>query len=276
MDTLQIEEANSGLERGSTFRLSENEQEDYEHLSELLPYFSEFMNCGAEKSVTTKKNVNLNDPLSYLQALDDKYDINHPKIFDLRQRKDYHLRPWIEGKIEELDGKTIFGAKWETKLFRLFDEALIWFDPNDDLFDLIGDDDEKFIKPLGVLPLAMITGLKTCDVDKMDGNISEDELMKLELKMDNKTVLTMKCSDFNQRIKWYECLHTAIYLVRRPEFAKNENIWTVIKTENEKEHINKPNYIQMGKELVAVVIDNEQISNEMKKSTQAKSCCIIM
>ena len=65
------------------------------------------------------------------------------------------------------------------------------------------DDDKEWMRPFGVLPLAMVTALKTCDVNEMDGDIAEEELLRLELEVGDEGVIILKCSDFNQRIKWY-------------------------------------------------------------------------
>merc|ERR1712039_259857 len=76
---------------------------------------------------------------------------------------------------------------------------------------------------------AMITGLKTCDLseDAENTKLTEDELLRLELEIGDEGVIILKCSDFNQRIKWYECLHSAIFAVKRPLFTKDKDLWRI-------------------------------------------------
>ena len=276
----------SDKKRAGIYSLTMNEDEDYETVSKHLPYFTDFM-LRQEKSVLNQNDFK-HDPSGYLKAIRNKYNIRHPRQFDMNSDQQYdgnstskisvkstsptaaeedlHLRPWIEGKMEKLMAETgYFGTeKWKTRLFRLFDEALVWFDDEPSFFKKlfnrrssnknkrIGvkannsnnnnnndaqsdneedinnlEDDNDWMSPFGVLPLAMITGLKTCDVDKMDGNVSEDELLRLELEIGDEGVIILKCSDFNQRIKWYECLHTAIFTVKRPLFTKDKDLWRI-------------------------------------------------
>merc|ERR1719229_458352 len=76
----------------------------------------------------------------------------------------------------------------------------------------------------------MITGLKTADLEAMDENnvtISEEELLRFELQIGDEGVIILKCSDVNQRIKWYECLHSTIFTVQRPLFIKDKDLWRI-------------------------------------------------
>ena len=136
----------------------------------------------------------------------------------------YVFRPWIEGVLEKLmPQKTLLGnPQWRTRLFRLFDEALVWFEDEGFFSKLFGNKkNTQTMKPYGVLPLAMITGLKTADImNKADNEITEDELLRLELEIGDEGTIVLRCADYNQRIKWFECLHTAIFTVQRPMFAK--------------------------------------------------------
>lgn len=274
------------------YSLTQNEEEDYENLSKYLPYFSDFM-TRKEKSVLNQTDFK-DDPSGYLKAIRNKYNIRHPRQFEIdnNHSNNNNIRPWIEGKMEKLMAQTgYFGTeKWKTRLFRLFDEALIWFDDEPSFFKKLfnrrssnkkhnnnhmeqieddKDNDNEYMTPFGVLPLAMITGLKTCDIDKMDGNLSEDELLRLELEIGDEGIIILKCHDFNQRIKWYECLHTAIFTVKRPLFTKDKDLWRITEPKvNEKgtstsvsrqitkediekndEKRRKPMHIRMGQSL---------------------------
>eukprot|EP00484_Ammonia_sp_Unknown_P030898 CAMPEP_0197024446 /NCGR_PEP_ID=MMETSP1384-20130603/4983_1 /TAXON_ID=29189 /ORGANISM="Ammonia sp." /LENGTH=484 /DNA_ID=CAMNT_0042452829 /DNA_START=260 /DNA_END=1714 /DNA_ORIENTATION=- len=259
-DEQQLESEQIDGGRTTIYTLTSNENQDYENLAKHLPYFADFM-LRREKSVLNQ-NEYIDNPTGFLRAIRDKYNIRHPRQFDVHNDdEDYaHLRPWIEGKMEKLMAESgYFGAeKWKTRLFRLFDEALVWFDDEPSFLkkllnrasnsrhsqltktrnsrktsdqiaevDENKEDDNLYMTPFGVLPLAMITGLKTVDIEAMDGTVSEDELLRLELEIGDEGVIILKCSDFNQRIKWYECLHTAIFTVKRPLFTKDRDLWRI-------------------------------------------------
>merc|ERR1712228_515291 len=170
------------------------------------------------------------------------------------------------GKMEKLMAQSgYFGSeKWKTRLFRLFDEALVWFDDEPSFFKKLfhkkadNDDDMKendmeYMTPFGVLPLAMITGLKTCDLseDAIKSNkLTENELLRLELEIGDEGIIILKCSDFNQRIKWYECLHSAIFAVQRPLFTKDKDLWRIAEPKAESKDKTKKFSRQMTKEDV--------------------------
>ena len=249
------------------YSLAMNDEEDFENLSKYLPYFTDFISR-KEKSVLNQNDFK-DDPSGYLKAIRNKYNIRHPRRFENHHDDDnnidddghFILRPWIEGKMEKLMAQSgYFGnEKWKTRLFRLFDEALVWFDDDPSFFkklfnrrsskhkkngSKISDKEEAeennidYMTPFGVLPLAMITGLKTCDIDKMDASLSEDELLRLELEIGDEGVIILKCSDFNQRIKWYECLHSAIFTVKRPLFTKDKDLWRITEPKVDDEKTN--------------------------------------
>jgi len=244
----------AGRTESSVYALvtEEDATAELEKLKYTLPYFTDFLQR-QESSVLQQEDY-ADDPSGFLTAILKKYNIRHPRQIaesEEAQSGDYkELRPWIEGKMEKLMAqKGYFGnAKWKTRHFRLFDEALVWFDDEPSFFkrlfsrkpqrspetvenDSSGaeevDDDKEWMRPFGVLPLAMVTALKTCDVNEMDGNIAEEELLRLELEIGDEGVIILKCSDFNQRIKWYECLHTAIFTVKRPLFTKDTDLWRI-------------------------------------------------
>eukprot|EP01083_Nonionella_stella_P085225 236208_1 len=256
------------------YSLSVNKAETYRALTEHLPYFSDFMKRGEEESVLNSSNYKKGDPLSYLQAIDDKYDVKHPQKFDVNEQENYSLRPWVQGQMEKLsDAKGLFGAdKYDEKMFRLFDEALVWFPDS-----FLSFKTDEWIKPSGVLPLAMVTGLKTVDIDKMDGKIDEDELLSLELQIEDETILKLRCSDFNQRIKWFECLHTAIFTVTRPAFTREKNVWTLqlIKTDKKDndQMADKPNHIRMGQTLVLKVTQKDLVGDDENRFQEEKATC---
>lgn len=206
------------MERTQSYVLSEDVDQDMQALQSVLPYFADFIQR-KEKSVISNLDMSHN-PLSYLQAILDKYNVEHPK--SMEDLNEYKLRPWIAGTLEKLmpEGNFLGNPKWESRMFRLFDEALVWFE-DEGFIKKIFHSKQLTMKPFGVLPLAMITGLKTGDiVSKEDYEISEDDLLRLELEIEGEGVIVLKCADFNQRIKWFECLHTAIFTVARPMFAK--------------------------------------------------------
>ncbi|ETO14144.1 hypothetical protein RFI_23224 [Reticulomyxa filosa] len=72
------------------------------------------------------------------------------------------------------------------------------------------------------------------DVDR-DGGLSEsnprelsdEELLTLTLHIGDEGVIILRCSDVNQRLKWFECLHCAVFNVPKPLFATKEGIWRI-------------------------------------------------
>eukprot|EP01084_Bolivina_argentea_P274898 468687_1 len=204
-----------------------------------FPYFTDFRSR-TEKSVLNQNDF-ADDPSGYLKAIRAKYNIKHRRELNPNNDEDMDvedepfLRPWIEGKMEKLSAESGYFVKekWKTRLFRLFDEALVWFDDDSFLSKLYrkrrkgsdsAADDNEYMTPFGVLPLAMVTGIKTADID---GQITEDELLRLELEVGDEGIIVLKCSDVNQRIKWYECLHSAIFAVKRPLFVQDKDLWRI-------------------------------------------------
>ncbi len=161
-----------------------------------------------------------------MQAILSKYNVPHEKDIyaELQEGKEKEkeaaFRPWIEGVMEKLmpDRNILGNKKYKTRLFRLFDEALVWFAEPSFFSKLFGKKTDK-IKPLGVLPLALVASIRTCAMDKMD-DATEEELLTLELQIGKEGCFVLKCSDFNQRIKWLECLHVAVFNVERPLSTK--------------------------------------------------------
>jgi len=239
-----------------------------EDLKKQLPYYVEF---AKRKDVNVlKMNDYKDDPEGYLQAILKKYNVNHPKVINTNDDDKNELRPWVEGTMEKLlPQSNMFGMyQWRRRLFRLFDEVLVWFEePSDNIVTKLLHKPEPTMKPLGIIPLALITSLRapsaTKDVNNdsnqnsnnvvannnarssittiatnalqtiaTSDNIEQDDLLlQLELQIGDEGIILLRCSDYKQRIKWYECLHAAIFNIEKPIFTKLKGIWRIAEEE---------------------------------------------
>ncbi|ETO29996.1 hypothetical protein RFI_07123, partial [Reticulomyxa filosa] len=243
-------------EAGMTMESEEDENEqnneqdkekEWNELTKHLPYLNEYLKRTKNGELSSAMKTTADDPLSqdiYLQTIINKFNCFHPKnlqtsvssprsslsIPSLSSQDNLcTLQPWIQGELEKLmPQKSVFGyVKWENRLFRLFEEALVWFEePN--MLSKWWNRKETLMKPLGVLPLAMVTSIETADLsDESNLTLSEEELLTLTLHIGEEGVLVLRCSDVNQRLKWFECLHCAVFNVPKPLFPTQQGLWRI-------------------------------------------------
>ena len=80
----------------------------------------------------------------------------------------------------------------------------------------------------------MITSVRTATPmnqlsDRDASEISENELLSLELEIGSEGIIILKCSDERQKIKWLACLNTAVFNMDKPLFTKQQGLWNLEK-----------------------------------------------
>ena len=66
-------------------------------------------------------------------------------------------------------------------------------------------------------------------------------MLTIELEIFNEGVIRLRCIDYLQRIKWFECLHAVIFNVERPLFMKKKGLWRINESQGNNNNNNKRN-----------------------------------
>lgn len=208
------------------------------------PYFKVYT-VREKKIDDNRKSVsNYETPKDYLKSVVAKYNIDFDFSKDgyppvgveeeketKEEEEDDQWRPYIEGVLRKKDPlaqnrgalKRLVTSAFKHRFMRLYPDALVWFEVPSFLMRK-GMLVNPRAKPLGILPLALVGGIKAPGLaelmayaeDPLSDNeeipdIDDSAMDTLEIAIGNsQAVIELRCEDWRQRFKWMECMEIAM------------------------------------------------------------------